>query len=61
MKQVLTVTKKISGVKLMGRDSLGRTYPINTDKQLPLGTTVLVSNGALIGTVKKQQPKVYEV
>lgn len=59
--KILTVTKRINGVRLLGEDSLGRVFDISTDRHVPIGTSVLVRNGILIGTVKKQQPKVYEV
>lgn len=59
--QILTVVKRINGVRIQCVDSLGRSFDVGTDRHVPIGVAVLVRNGILIGTVKKHKPKVYEV
>lgn len=61
MKKLLQVSEIISSVKVKAVDGVGREYAIDTDRSLNVGQSILTVNNVVVGVVKTQSDKVYEV
>ncbi len=61
MKRILKVTNIVSGIKVLAKDSVGRTFQISTDRTLSVGQSILVVNETVAGIVKTIEPVIYEV
>lgn len=62
MKQILEIDRIVAtGSKYIGKDGTGKYFPINTDKILHKGQSVLLVNNIVVGVVQTSIDAVIEV
>jgi len=62
MRQVLEIDKVVTpGAKYIGKNGVGKSFQINTDKSLRKGQSVLLVNEVVVGVVQTSIDAIFEV
>jgi hypothetical protein len=61
MRQTLKITKKVSNLQYIGKDSGGKLFRIDSTVQVRVGQTVRTSNGRVTGVVRSEVMTIYNV